>query len=542
MKKDSAEDYLDGLLQSVSEKKKGYKDTELAQVSEEIARLTEYSEDEYNQYWEDLMDASGFDDDDFIGGLKMKNAVSRRVSKSEADFLMEFESELKKEEFDDYLMNLDDEQAIPKQRPDEMNIENDMTGFSLAGVDLGELVSEVTADAEAEADVRPSEEKADDPILPLEDVFPIDSMEEISLAEMPLPEESTGGIDLGNLGEEDLMNLLAGTDGLSDIGDMLQQSENPDAPIEGMDVFETFAQGEMAANNETIHEEKNENQTKNKKGGFMEKISSFFHMLLKDHGEEENLTIKPTLPPGAVELSDENAEILAAFGELDGMDMPSAADKKGKKEKKKKDKPKKEKPKKEKPKKEKKPKEPKPKKEKKPKEVDLTPPLPRGPVIMIWVFVGSLFALVLLAANLIPYSSSISSAKNYSDKGQYAQAYKELLGVKIKAADMDLYNQLSVLAAVDGEISAFDSFYANDRQEEALDSLICAAGRCELNEENAALYGCEGQLTVLRTEVSNKLRDYYGMTYEDALELYHAKSRELYTIALQKKLKELGIR
>ena len=57
----------------------------------------------------------------------------------------------------------------------------------------------------------------------------------------------------------------------------------------------------------------------------------------------------------------------------------------------------------------------------------------------------------------------------------------------------------------------------NEDYTKALDSLVCAAGRCELNEDNADIYGCIGQMDILKKAVSNELNA-YGMTYEQALE------------------------
>ena len=571
MGKESAEDYLNRLLNSVTEKKKSYEDSDLAQVSEEISRLSEYSEDEYNKYWEEMMD-DDLIDENYIGGLKMKRGQSRRVSKSEADFLMEFESELKKEEFDDYLMNLDEEQAIPRQKLEEIRLEDaDINDISLSGVDLGELVNGVAEEFAAnqkKPDLFVQETPAEDAFVsPLDlselsasantdtsngveepisqdDVFaslfesipeptPIDEF-----ADIPIVSGGEDNLDLGNLGEADLMSLLSGGDGLSDIGDMLGQAENSEQPLGGQDPFAAFAEGEMADSDIVVPEDDAKSK-KDKKGGLFGKISAILSGLMAgDDEEEEELVLKKNTQPGVVELTAENADILDSFEDLGPAPSKQKEDKK-KKEKKKKEKKPKEKKKKEK--KPKAPKAPKEKKPKKPKEVDNTPPLPKGPVMMIWIMVASLFALVLLGANLTNYSSAISNAKSLQNKGEYAAAYKELVGLKIKTADLEMYDQIAILATVDSELEAFESFYANERYPEALDSLICAAGRCVVNAENAAVYGCQGQLQILQAEVTNKLRDCFGMTYEEAIEMYGAANRELYSIALKQKLKELGL-
>ena len=333
-------------------------------------------------------------------------------------------------------------------------------------------------------------------------------------------------VDLSNLGEEDLMSLLAGEDAFSDLESMLSKSDSGE-PIEEIDAFAAFAENEMSMPEDNHGGDSSEGKKGKKKGGFFAKLAE---VLFGDDDDEEITLGKKNGEPNAKQLSGENAEILAS------MEEEEKGGKK-KKEKKKKEKKKKE----PKPKKQKPPKAKKPKKEKPPKEVDNTPPLPKKKVILIWVMAISLLALIYIAPGLLSYSRAISNAKSLADHGEYAEAYKELLGITLKEKDMELYNQVASLAPADSELHAYQVFAANNRHLQALDSLVCAAGRCELNEDNADLYTCAGQLDILKSEISNKLRDQYGITYEEALELYHAKNRDLYTVALNKKIKELGL-
>ena len=160
---------------------------------------------------------------------------------------------------------------------------------------------------------------------------------------------------------------------------------------------------------------------------------------------------------------------------------------------------------------------------------------------MIWLMVGSLCVLVMLGVNLSGYAVSISNAKSLLNNAEYAAAFAELDGVEIKEKDMMLYNQVATLAPVDSELNAYYAFASYERHEEALDSLICAAGRVEINEDGAEVYECLGQMEILKKEVSNELEQKYDMTYEEALEIYHLKDRDEYTIALYEKLEELGL-
>ncbi len=105
-------------------------------------------------------------------------------------------------------------------------------------------------------------------------------------------------------------------------------------------------------------------------------------------------------------------------------------EKKMKKEKKVKEK----KPKEKKPKKVKKPKKEKPKKEKpkKPKAVDLSPPLPKVPVVLIFIMAISAGAFVLISANLMVYSSSLTAAKQAYQSQDYVEAYRQMAGIEPK--------------------------------------------------------------------------------------------------------------
>jgi hypothetical protein len=230
-------------------------------------------------------------------------------------------------------------------------------------------------------------------------------------------------------------------------------------------------------------------------------------------------------------MSEENAKIIKEIDEEEKA-------KKAKKDKKKKEK----KAKAEKPKKAPKPKKPpKPKKEKPPKEKDNTPPLPKGPVIMIVIMVASLAVLVMLGTNLLNYSSVVTQAKAAYTAQNYTESFKLLQGERIQKKDQELYNKLSTLAAVSSEYDSFLVFRNAGQEDVALDSLICSAGRYNLNLESAAEYGCQDELNALGDKIASALTESYGISMDEAIELYNQRNRTEYTVLLQRKLRELGL-
>lgn len=595
MKKHSAEDYLDKLLDSVNGEESTLDELrrlkEAINIEEAIDALYE-GEENRDAIQDDFLDYFYGENDDAIlneNNTKKpkKEMYSRRVSKSEAEFLMEFEAELAGDDYDDLVKNfgndtdavggadlsyqggdpeLDAVAVSPKQVEEKPVVEpmDQESPFMELPVsqpaDEMSVVEEVSPFAEIFSEMEQPVEEApftEEPVAAMPvggttDSFDLGGVDLGALLNeangdigdlFAAADSSSEGIDLGNLGEEDLMSLLSGEGGLSDLGDMLSQSNSSEMPMDGLDAFAAFAENEMAVQSGGVANEDNKKSKKaaKGKGGLLDKIKE---LLFSDDDDEDELELKKSSSPTPNQLSGENADILAELEAEDNAPKTKGGlFGKGKKDKskakdKKEDKGKKKKPEKEK--KPKKPKAPKEKKPKKPKEVDNTPPLPRGPVILIWVMVLSLFGLVFLGTNLVGYSSQVSEAKSYYNSGNYAEAYQELLGLTIKEKDMALYNQVATLATVDSELNAYKVFLQNEDYEKAFDSLICAAGRCELNEDSAEVYECLGQMEILKKEVTNELRN-YDMTYEQALEMYHIKDREEYTIALYTKLKELGL-
>ena len=237
--------------------------------------------------------------------------------------------------------------------------------------------------------------------------------------------------------------------------------------------------------------------------------------------------------PAVTEMSMDDMDILK---ELEGS---SDGDKQGGKEKKKKEKKKKEKA----------PKQPKekkvkPKKEKKPKppaEPDNTPPLPKGPVIAIVLMAVSLFAFVMIVTNLLGYQANLSQAKEKYEQGSYVEAYRKLQGLSIKERDEKLYHQLATLAAVSEKYQAYLVFDNYGSKIDALDALVCAYGRYDLNQKNAKEYGCEDQLEKIGGKIIKALLKDYDMTGDEALDIYQTRKRDDYTVKLHQKLKELGL-
>lgn len=560
MSNKSSENYLDNLLESISDIDKSKK-TELDFVPENI-----FGDDPFGKKEEPeaLFGDNPFEEPDNILEQGNKGTLS-----ADDEFLREFEKELESDAYKDYFTDfeaeLEEEQSqelelLTEHKEISENIDSILQGIEENSKEVEPVPAMPDPRTESAEEIISSIEKNDAARSELGSLDSLDDLGDLSeLGDIQvIGEENAGGEpliltesgepDLAGVKDEDLIDLLAKTDGLSDLGDILQ-SDEADIPLDEEDTIGKFAEGEMSR--EEKEEEAEEGKTKGKKkekkkspkekskGGFLEKFKLLIFGEDEEEEEESKAKEEEASPQknSAAELSDENAQILAELeGEEDS--VPEKGNKKKEKAKKEK------KAKAKKPAKEKKPKqkkEPKPKKEKKPKEKDNTPPLPKKPVIMILLMAASFVMLVMLGTSLLNYGSDLAIAEELYQKGSYYEGYEQLQGQKIKEKDEIFYAQLKILATVDSQYQAYLVFLKNGQEARAVDSLVCAAGRYDLNREKAVEAECQQEYDALGEKIANALAG-YDMTLEEAVMLYSKPNRIEYTRALEDKLESLGLK
>lgn len=523
MKENSSENYLDQLLHSVD-----------GETERKKTRETEKNLDPLEIFERELFGES--------------ESPEKLTARNEEDFLREFEAELLTDDIPSFDETLS---GSSKSKPKRGGMEE--TDAAISGM-LDHMDSFSEQPIQAQEEEPQVDENADfDGLIPGEPMFAAEEEGEtangrldaaVGAFDEPL---SAGEVDLSGLGGSDLMDILSDQDGMADLGDLLS-ANGSEEPFGGVDSIGNYADSELQAQMQSADPNADEEGKKGKKqkkkkknaggegsgksddGGFFSKFSK---ILFGEDTPEGEVSIS-NLSAGAdiSQLSDENLQILK---ELEGAE---GEEDQGKKKKAKKEK----KPKAAKPAKAPKAaKPPKPKKEKKPKEKDNTPPLPKGPVRAIVLMVASLFGLVLLGSNLLGYQSSVNEAKAFYASGSYADAYAAMEGLKIKAKDKKLYNQLSVLAPTSAEYNSYLIFTNSNCKVQALDALICAYGRYDMNRDKAKEYECLGEYEVLGSKVIRSLLEEYDMTGNEALAIYSARTRKEYTLRLNEKCESLGL-
>lgn len=441
------------------------------------------------------------------------------IMRSEDDFMKDFEQDmLSGESEDDFLKQF------------EKELQDGSADSSIADDDMFfENIDGIVNSVKQEMDEKPEEPDSLDTLI-----------NQVSAGEEYPEEQNLAGND------QDLMDLLQSDEGLSDIGDMLNADENHEFLADsGLQDFADTEMGELTADGE-------ETEEKPKKEGFFAKLGKILFGEDEEELETKKKVEKPviahTAMPDIEDLSDDNLAILQA---LDGGGEPEPEtpeeepeeDEKAKKKAEKKAKKKEEREQKKKERAEKKankPKKEKVKKEKPPKEPDNTPPLPRVPVVLVFVMAGSFLALVLIATNLLGYSNSFVEAESAYNEGNYELAYQQVSGMEIKDTDLEIYEKYRIMALISGEYSAYENLMEGELYDMALDALVRTVGRCEKYRGDAESYGCAGNVESMKAKAVAALAG-FGIGEEEALALYGIEDRSEYSRGIYGILKTAGL-
>lgn len=515
------EDYLDGLLNSLEEKGQ----TEEAVDTEEVGSVELSLEETAHE--PESMDA----DMEFLDSFEREF-----LSGEDTDaFIRQFERELAEEEgapLPDIDSLLSEEEA-----PDDFTVDNlekedtaPLSDSPLEDDALDDFMVDTLGDFSQDLDV------------------PLPGLEDVAALRKEEPENSMTS------DEQDFMDLLHSEGDFSGLGDSFGMDEsfldNTDSSADGFTLEEIPIDDTMILE-ETAKADESENKTA--ASGFLKKVSQVLF------GEEEQTIeaseVQEQEPaaekPDISNLSEDELLLMELEGAgatsemVDEEETPETEEdvkerkKREKAEKKAKKKAEQAEKKAQKKAAQAEKKAKKAKKPKKPKEPDNTPPLPKKPVILSFAMAASFLILVLLGTEYFGYSSSMSNAGKQYGLGNYEEAYQQVSGLEIREKDYDTYGRYRVMGTVAGEYNSYQTFMDASLYDMALDSLVRAVGRCQKYAPEAEQYGCTGELEKIHVQAAGALAG-FGITEEQALELYAAEEREDYSVQINTILEAAG--
>lgn len=359
-------------------------------------------------------------------------------------------------------------------------------------------------------------------------------------------EHDEAELDLEDQDLSDILGLLGEDDSeLAEINDILKKSDNNEiVDVDGISELEINmskdiedGQKDLEAESKTEKKKKkkkrfgkkkteenpevesNENgedassEIKEKKQNFFSKLMASLTEEIEDETEEENnQETNPDVPAKKGKKKkgkkkDKQAETNEEI--LEEMDQEDAeASKKKKKEKK-----------------------PKKKKEKKIKPVKVPETeqpgkkLPQKMVIRIFVLCFSILAVILIVNSFIPELLSLQKARKAFYKGNYTDAYMELIAQdKLNESDTILLKKAELLTQLDNKIKLYRTYTAAGMKLEGLHALLEGVSVYQDNQTIIQEYGISYEAEQLYSQIVAELMQQYGLTSEQINEILQLDS------------------
>lgn len=428
----------------------------------------------------------------------------------------------------------DDIHSLSDSDENVKNIENDIKD------------SEKSASKENTKENSTSDDASDFADIELPDDF---DLNDTSAKEVPLMDE--------NAENQDLDSLLDGSSEFSDLGDMLNADENSEELPESRDQFEQSAETVENNSDDPFADLQNDDASiSDLEGNAEPKKGSFFSNLISkiknifSKSDDENPSDVDGFPdenpndsgivdiapknPSTDELIKEDQKILNELS-----DSPAAPEGSEEKEEPKK----KEKKKKEKKKKENKPKpkkQPKPKKVKAPKPPDNSPKIPTAAIAINAILALSIVLLVVIVSNAVSHRNQLATAKEDYDAGNYHEAYVLFSGLKLKDTDEPYLRKSKIMSSLSIAYDEYKTCMDAEKYDMALDALVKGVHYYKVNKPVATELQIDDIYDAMEQEIASELSDKFGLSEEDAENIYSKKSRVLYTVSINDILKQNG--
>ncbi len=178
---------------------------------------------------------------------------------------------------------------------------------------------------------------------------------------------------------------------------------------------------------------------------------------------------------------------------------------------------------------------PKPKKEKVPKKVKEesyeTPSkkISRKSIFVVLLFSVSVFAALMfgiyLGSTMIQKNSAVKAFANRD----YITCYEELYGMKLSDYESRIFHHSEVVLKMQRRIDMYEKFLNDDKELEALDSLMQALTGYDELYSKAVSYGAAGEIAVIYDEILGILKEQYDLSQEDACAIANCTSNVEYT-------------
>ena len=185
-------------------------------------------------------------------------------------------------------------------------------------------------------------------------------------------------------------------------------------------------------------------------------------------------------------------------------------------------------------KKEKKKKKPKPKKV---KEIKLKPIEEERPskrvspksVAVIIAFAATIFLVVFFASSYFSTQLHRNGAKAAFERMDYASCYASLYGMELSEEEKEMLKHAELVLKMQRHIELYETYHEDEKELEALDSLMQAVAEYEDTYAKALDCGAGAEVAALYEEVLDILQTSYGVSQEEAHTIATCESNVEYT-------------
>lgn len=159
------------------------------------------------------------------------------------------------------------------------------------------------------------------------------------------------------------------------------------------------------------------------------------------------------------------------------------------------------------------------------------PQLPKvsvKPLVFIMIIGLSLVCFFVLSVNIKFYNTSIESAKTSFVHQQYDNAYSDLLGLRLKKEDQELFKQAKTVRMLDIKEEAYGQYISMKKYPEALKALIAAVEKYEIYKDDAVKLGVSKEFDSIYANIEKELSNKFAVSIDEAKKVYEMTDKEAF--------------
>lgn len=139
--------------------------------------------------------------------------------------------------------------------------------------------------------------------------------------------------------------------------------------------------------------------------------------------------------------------------------------------------------------------------------------------VLIFSFAAACFCGIYFGSMEFHYSQNIKAATDLLVKKDYRGAYDAISGMKLKADDEKLYEQICLVAYLDKGYKSYENFMELDMYGSALDALLKGVAKYKESNAKAEELGMSGDALAVYKSILKVLKDEFGLSQKKAEQL-----------------------